>query len=326
MKIAIVRLSAMGDILQSMIVLQFIKQNFSDCIIDWVVDNQFAEVLDDCDGINNVIKLNIKEIKANKSIPMLLVLIKKLRDLGKYDMVIDLQGLIKSSIVARLISANERVGFDKDSIREKFAANFYSKSYRFPYHENVILRYVGLVAACLEIKITEKEILNKRSLYNIQPTRDTRTKPNIVIILGASFSSKIYPVEKYIEIVNSLDANFIAVWHSQDEFIMAEKIKLQKSQVEITRCKNFSELKNTIINSDITIGGDTGPTHLAWALNKPSVTIFGSTPMERNCFITDKNLAISAGKKINPYKIDKKDPSIGMIESKIVISTIKKLL
>jgi len=168
--------------------------------------------------------------------------------------------------------------------------------------------------------------LNKRSLYNIQPTRDTRTKPNIVIILGASFSSKIYPVEKYIEIVNSLDANFIAVWHSQDEFIMAEKIKLQKSQVEITRCKNFSELKNTIINSDITIGGDTGPTHLAWALNKPSVTIFGSTPMERNCFITVKNLAISAGKKINPYKIDKKDLSIGMIDSKIVISTIKKLL
>ena len=326
MKIAIVRLSAMGDILQSMIVLQFIKQNFANCIIDWVVDNQFAEVLDDCDEINNVIKLNIKEIKANKSIPMLLVLIKKLRDLGKYDMVIDLQGLIKSSIVARLISANERVGFDKDSIREKFAANFYSKSYRFPYHENVILRYVGLVAACLEIKITEKEILNKRPLYNIQPTRDTRTKPNIVIILGASFSSKIYPVEKYIEIVNSLDANFIAVWHSQDEFIMAEKIKLQKSQVEITRCKNFSELKNTIINSDITIGGDTGPTHLAWALNKPSVTIFGSTPMERNCFITLKNLAISAGKKINPYKIDKKDLSIGMIDSKIVISTIKKLL
>jgi len=326
MKIAIVRLSAMGDILQSMIVLQFIKQNFSDCIIDWVVDNQFAEVLDDCDEINNVIKLNIKEIKANKSIPMLLVLIKKLRDLGKYDMVIDLQGLIKSSIVARLISANERVGFDKDSIREKFAANFYSKSYKFPYHENVILRYVGLVAACLEIKITEKEILNKRSLYNIQPTRDTRTKPNIVIILGASFSSKIYPVEKYIEIVNSLDANFIAVWHSQDEFIMAEKIKLHQSQVEITRCKNFSELKKTIINSDITIGGDTGPTHLAWALNKPSVTIFGSTPMERNCFITVKNLAISAGKKINPYKIDKKDLSIGMIDSKIVISTIKKLL
>ena len=326
MKIAIVRLSAMGDILQSMIVLQFIKKNFSNCIIDWVVDNQFAEVLDDCDEINNVIKLNIKEIKANKSIPMLLVLIKKLRDLGKYDMVIDLQGLIKSSIVARLISANERVGFDKDSIREKFAANFYSKSYRFPYHENVILRYVGLVAACLEIKITEKEILNKRSLYNIQPTRDTRTKPNIVIILGASFSSKIYPVEKYIEIVNSLDANFIAVWHSQDEFIMAEKIKLQKGQVEITRCKNFSELKKIIINSDITIGGDTGPTHLAWALNKPSVTIFGSTPMERNCFITLKNLAISAGKKINPYKIDKKDLSIGMIDSKIVISTIKKLL
>jgi len=326
MKIAIVRLSAMGDILQSMIVLQFIKKNFSNCIIDWVVDNQFAEVLDDCDEINNVIKLNIKEIKANKSIPMLLVLIKKLRDLGKYDMVIDLQGLIKSSIVARLISANERVGFDKDSIREKFAANFYSKSYKFPYHENVILRYVGLVAACLEIKITEKEILNKRSLYNIQPTRDTRTKPNIVIILGASFSSKIYPVEKYIEIVNSLDANFIVVWHSQDEFIMAEKIKLHQSQVEITRCKNFSELKKTIINSDITIGGDTGPTHLAWALNKPSVTIFGSTPMERNCFITVKNLAISAGKKINPYKIDKKDPSIGMIDSKIVISTIKKLL
>jgi len=326
MKIAIVRLSAIGDIVQSMIVLQFIKQNFSNCIIDWVVDNQFAEVLDDCDEINKVIKLNIKEIKVNKSIPMLLFLVKKLRSLKKYDIVIDLQGLIKSSIVARLIPADERVGFDKVSIREKFAANFYSKSYRFPYHENVILRYVGLVAACLEINITDKEILDKKSLYNIQPIRVRRTKPNIVIILGASFVSKIYPVEKYIEIVNSLDANFIAVWHSQDEFIMAAKIKLHKNQVEIARCKNFSELKKIIMNSDITIGGDTGPTHLAWALNKPSITIFGSTPIERNCFITDKNLAISSGKKINPYKIDKKDPSIGMIESEMIVSTIKKLL
>jgi len=94
--------------------------------------------------------------------------------------------------------------------------------------------------------------------------------------------------------------------------------------LEITRCENFSELKELIINSELVIGGDTGPTHIAWALNIPSITIFGSTPLERNCFITEKNLAISSGSRVDAYKINKHDFSIKEIDSNKIVSLISE--
>jgi len=326
MKIAIVRLSAIGDIVQSMIVLQFIKKKFPNSSIDWFVDKQFAALLDDCIEIDNVIKLDIKKIKQNKSLIILFKTIRKLRALKKYDYVFDLQGLIKSAVITRSIPARERIGFDKNSIREKFASYFYTKKYYFPYHENVVMRYVNIVASALDISVIEREIKYKKPFFNLSSNKARNDKPNILIVLGASFDSKIYPVDKYAQIVNSLQANFVALCHSKKELQMAERLHSLSKSLSITKCENFSELKHLVINSDIVIGGDTGPTHIAWALNIPSITIFGSTPLKRNCFITDKNLAISYGNKVNAYKINKQDFSINLIKPELILSLIKGLL
>jgi heptosyltransferase-1 len=326
MKIAIVRLSAIGDIVQSMIVLQFIKKKFPDASIDWFVDNQFATLLDDCIEIDNVIKLDIKKIKQNKSLILLFKTLRKLQTFKKYDYVFDLQGLIKSAVITRFIPSRERIGFDKNSTRERFASHFYSKKYQFPYHENVVMRYINIVASALDICVNEREIKCKKPFFNLPPKKAREDKPKILIVLGASFDSKIYPVDKYAQIVNALQANFVALWHSKKEFEMAKRLQSLSGSLSITKCKNFSELKQLVINSDLVIGGDTGPTHIAWALNIPSVTIFGSTPLERNCFITDKNLAISSGNKVNAYKINKKDFSINLIKPESILSLIKRLL
>ena len=326
MKIAIVRLSAIGDIVQSMIVLQFIKKKFPDASIDWFVDNQFATLLDDCIEIDNVIKLDLKKIKQNKSLILLFKTLRKLQTFKKYDYVFDLQGLIKSAVITRFIPARERIGFDKNSTRERFASYFYSKKYQFPYHENVVMRYINIVASALDIPVSEREIKYKKPFFNLSSNKVRKGRPIILIVLGASFDSKIYPVDKYAQIVNALQANFVALWHSKKEFEMAERLQSLSGGLSITKCKNFSELKQLVINSDLVIGGDTGPTHIAWALNIPSVTIFGSTPLERNCFITDKNLAISSGNKVNAYKINKQDFSIKLIEPESILSLIKGLL
>jgi len=326
MKIAIVRLSAIGDIVQSMIVLQFIKKKFPDTSIDWFVDNQFAALLDDCIEIDNVIKLDIKKIKQNKSLILLFKTLRKLQTLEKYDCVFDLQGLIKSAVITRFIPARDRIGFDKNSTRERFASYFYSKKYQFPYHENVVMRYVNIVASALDIPVTEREIKYKKPFFNLLLNKTKKDKPSILIVLGASFDSKIYPVDKYAQIINALQANFVALWHSKKEFEMAERLQFLSGSLSITKCKNFSELKQLVINSDLVIGGDTGPTHIAWALNIPSITIFGSTPLERNCFITDKNLAINSGNEVNAYKINKQDFSINQIMPKDIVQLIRKIL
>jgi len=326
MRIAIVRLSALGDIIQSMIVLQFIKKRFPDSSIDWFVDSQFANLLDGCPDIDNIISLNIKEIKKKKSISQLFKTLRKLRRIKKYDQVFDLQGLIKSAIITRFIPAEERIGFDRKSVREKLATYFYSKKYYFPYHQNVIERYTGLIASSLKIEINSLDIDEKRPFFNLSQTRFANNEPNIVIILGASFKSKIYPVDKYAQIVESLQANFIALWHSKEEFKMAKKLSSLSDRVSIVKSQSFYTLKKIIINSDLIIGGDTGPTHIAWALNKSSITIFGATPIQRNCFVTKKNLAISPGNKVNPYKINRKDFSIRDISSSEISLLAKRLL
>lgn len=326
MRIAIVRLSAIGDIIQSMIVLQFIKKKFPDASIDWFVDNQFVTLLDDCIEIDNVIKLDLKKIKQNKSLILLFKTLRKLQTFKKYDYVFDLQGLIKSAVISRFIPARERIGFDKNSTRERFASYFYSKKYKFPYHENVVMRYINIVATTLDIPFSEVEIKCKKPFFNLSSNKVRKIKPTILIVLGASFDSKIYPVDKYAQIVNSFQANFVALCHSKKELEMAEKLRSLSKSLSITKCENFLELKQLVINSDLVIGGDTGPTHFAWALNIPSITIFGSTPLERNCFITDKNLAISSGNKVNAYKINKKDFSINLIKPELILSLIKRLL
>jgi len=326
MRIAIVRLSAIGDIVQSMVVLQFIKKEFPDASIDWFIDKQFTTLLDDCIEIDNVIGLDIKKIKQKKSFILLFKTLKKLQTFKSYDYVFDLQGLIKSAVITRLIPAKERIGFDKNSIREKFASYFYTKKYYFPYHENVVMRYVNIVASTLGITVSNREIKYKKPFFNLSSNKVRKDKPNILIVLGASFDSKIYPVDRYAQIVNSLQANIIALWHSNKEFIMSKRLQSLSKGVKITNCKSFAELKELVINSDIVIGGDTGPTHVAWALNIPSITIFGSTPLERNCFITDKNLAISSGNMVDAYNIDKQDFSINLIEPEKILSLIKGLL
>jgi len=324
MKIAIVRLSAMGDIIQSMIVLQIIKKYSPKSTIDWYVEDRFYGLLKDANGLNNVFYLKIKGVRF-LSIPFKIIeLYKSLRSNGSYDLVIDLQGLIKSGLISRMIRAKKRCGFDSNSARESLSAFFYTKSFRVPYDENVVKRNIMLVERCLDIKIPPERIKFKKSIFK---KNTSFNKSNYaVFVIGASFDSKIYPIEKFAEIANSIELDIKVIWHSESEKMMADELKKLSPKVIITKKLNFDDLKDLIFNARIVIGGDTGPTHLAWAGNIPSITIFGSTPMERNFLQTEINFGIKSDTYINPYKINKDDFSIRNIDSSEISALAKKLL
>ena len=104
MRIAIVKLSAMGDIVHAMLVLQLIKK-FNDKIsIDWIVEERFKGLLKFNPHINKLHLVNFKNSKKKKSILALLKDLDKLRNHDIYDLVIDMQGLIKSAIISRIIT------------------------------------------------------------------------------------------------------------------------------------------------------------------------------------------------------------------------------
>ena len=330
MKIAIVKLSALGDIIHAMVVLQFIKNHNQNIEVDWIMEDSYRELLNFHPDINKVHLVNLKKSKKRKSIFLLLNEFKKVRQFGPYDLVIDMQGLIKSAIISRLIPSKLTLGFDKSSARESLASIFYNKTFKFDYNKNVIERNFELIKFALKLPFNKEEIHHK--LAFLHPNQQYLTpslsniKKNIILIPGASFTSKRYPVEKFSELTNLLDANYLIVWGSDEEKLLADKIKKLAPHVNICEKLSIEDLISLVAKTNLVIGPDTGPTHIAWALNIPSITIFGSTPGYRNTFITENNKVIESKSEVNPYKINKNDYSINDISVHDIVQIAKKLL
>jgi heptosyltransferase I len=330
MRIAIVKLSALGDIIHAMVALQFIKRHLPDSSIDWIVEEGFKDILINNLDIDNIHTVNIKQAKQKKSFKLLFSELKKLRKLPKYDIVIDAQGLVKSALVSRIIPSNTTFGFDKNSLRESFATWFYTDTCKIGYDENIIMRNIGLISSALDITISHDEILNKKpylfSNSQIPAGVISDSGANIALIPGASFKSKIYPVEQYAKITQELNANFIVLWGNESEKNMAQQIQKIAPAVQVADKLTLDELKAFIAQMDLVIGGDTGPTHMAWALNVPSIALFGSTPGYRNTYTTNINQVLESESKVNPYKIDKNDFSIKTIKVSDIVKITKELL
>ena len=325
MRIAIVRLSALGDIIQSMIVIQFIRNRYPQCTIDWVVDKKFSEIVILNNLVDNVIEIRLSEIKKSKNIFHLIEHFAELRKVPKYDFVIDTQGLLKSAIISKIIPSIETIGFDRKSARESLASFFYSRSFNIPYETNVIERYCLLISKALNIKISRKNILDKESIFQI-PKNNNSEERIVSIIIGASFDSKVYPIENYRLIIEQLDSKFICIWGNNSEFKLAKKLSEINSKIFVPEKTTIAKLLEIISTSSLVIGGDTGPTHLAWALNIPSITLFGPTPGYRNMFESRKNLKLESGSKVNPYKINKGDRSIAEIDPRDILRLAEQLL
>ncbi len=330
MRIAIVKLSALGDIIHAMSVLQFIKRHLPDSTVDWVVEEGFKDVLASNPDINQILTVNIKRAKKEKSFKLLFQTLRKLKKLKKYDIVIDMQGLLKSAIVSSLIPSEKTFGFDKASLRERFATSFYSDTCQIKYAENVIKRNAFIVSSALGLIISHNDILNKQPFLHFnnsfKPYFLQNDRPNIAFVPGASFDSKVYPVENFGQLALALDANITLLWGNEKEKIMAEKIQQIAPEVTLSAQLSLGELKAFIGQMNLVIGGDTGPTHMAWALNIPSITLFGSTPGYRNTYLTKINKIIESNSKVNPNKINKDDMSIQTIEVDNITNTAKELL
>jgi len=330
MKIAIVKLSSLGDIVHSMVVLQFIKKNYPKSEIDWIVEKRFKGILENNPHINEIQQINLKSARESKSFLLFWKELRKIRKLGKYDLVIDMQGLIKSALVARMIPSDMTLGFDKDSLRESLAAIFYDLKYKIDYAENVIERNLNLAGYALKFSFNKEDVLSKEVfLYPSQQfsfDHISSSKKNILLISGASYPAKSYSIEKFVELTKQIDANFLTIWGSEKERIIANEIKQRSSAVEVLEELSLDGLISLISQVDLVIGSDTGPTHMAWALNIPSITLFGPTPGYRNTYNTNINKIIESNSEVNPNKIDKSDYSINNIKVNDISKLAQKLL
>ncbi|MFZ2405754.1 MAG: lipopolysaccharide heptosyltransferase I [Methylobacter sp.] len=330
MKIAIVKLSALGDIVHAMVALQFIKAHSPEIRIDWIVEERFAEVLKHNPDIDNILTVNLKALKTDKA--GIFAQFKKIRSYANnnYDLVIDAQGLIKSAVTARLLG-KRIAGFDADSIREKAASWFYDVKVACAYDANTIDRNASILSGPLGFGITTEQILGKKPFlfFNNQDPQIydflSKDRDNIVLVIGSTWDSRNYPAAKFVKIAEALQQNCLVIWGSEQEKAAAEWMATQSGRIKVMPKLDLNSLKALIAKADLLIGNDTGPTHMAWGLNRPSITIFGPTPVSR-VYQTDINKVVKSASIVNPYKLNKQDYSIKDIDEREIIEQAKFLL
>jgi len=330
LKIAIVRLSAMGDIIHSAIVLQFIKNIYPEAKIDWIVEKSMSAILKDNNDIDETIEVELKKFKKTKKLSDLFEQIKIIKSLPKYDYIIDMQGLLKSALITKFMKG-EVYGFDKDSIRESIASFFYKHKINMPYDANTIDRNVQVVSKSLNLGVTSTNIYEKKPFLFYKDENQIiynylkKDKKNIIFVIGSTWTSRNYPKEKFVEVANELKENILVIWGSEQEKIDGEYIEQNSEFATLVPRTDLNTLKALVGQCDLLIGNDTGPTHMAWAMNVPSITIFGPTPVSR-VYVTDINKVIKSSSKVDPYKLNKKDFSIKEIESKDIVNMARELI
>ncbi|MDP2894675.1 MAG: glycosyltransferase family 9 protein, partial [Sulfurimonas sp.] len=174
------------------------------------------------------------------------------------------------------------------------------------------------------IEATSKKILDKESfLFSSSPVENLPKIFNLFVI-GSTWESRNYPKEKFVEIAEALKIETFVVWGSEEEYQKALWMQEKSKYLHVLKRGSLDELKYVISKCSLLIGNDTGPTHMAWGLNVPSITIFGPTPINR-VYTTPINRIIKSKSTVNHYKLDKNDFSICEIESYEIVKTAKEI-
>ena len=134
--------------------IQFIRKHIANAHISWFCDARFEQIARLLAGVDEVVALPLKDKKFLKSFEILR------QKQGQFDIIIDLQGLLKSALVSRSLGKNI-FGFDRFSTKEGLASIFYTHKYGCNYDKNIILRNLELCGFALNFSFDEKGILAK---------------------------------------------------------------------------------------------------------------------------------------------------------------------
>ncbi|GAA7856928.1 lipopolysaccharide heptosyltransferase I [Helicobacter pylori] len=332
MKIAIVRLSALGDIIVGAVFLAAIKECLPNAQIEWFVDERFSAILEHSPYIDKLHPIALKSVLKTFNPLKIFKLFKSLRAY-EYDIIIDMQGLVKSALITQMLKAPKKVGFDYASAREGLSAFFYSQKVSIAYDEPILKRNFTLLSQALNLPKNEiSEGLSSRfKVFSYQDSPKinalnlNQNKPKILFVLETSKINKTYPTERFKELALMLE-NFqiCLLWHADEKkaTTLYGALKNQRDVLLLPKL-TLNEVKALLFKMDLIIGGDTGITHLAWALQKPSITLYGNTPMERFKLESPINVSLTGNSNANYHK---KDFSIQNIEPKKIKECVLNIL
>ena len=298
----VVRLGALGDIVHAIPAAAALRRAWPDARIDWLVSAKHAAILELVQGIDRRILVNDRGgASAGLSVP---AAIRELRR-GAYDVAFDLQGLMKSALLARASGASRVAGFAAPYARERLAPLLYTDTYdpgagglhdprdsRHVVALNLgLLSIVGITPAAVEFPIQAVSSHVALHIHRNTGGRYALVNP------GAAWPNKRWPAARLAALAAELRARHgltsVVLWGPGEEALASEVVAGAGGAALLSPPTSVADLVALSRGAALMVSGDTGPLHIAAAVGTPIVGIFGPTRPARNGPVSPGDITVS---------------------------------
>jgi lipopolysaccharide heptosyltransferase I len=303
-RILIVKLSSIGDVVHTLPVLRTIRHNLPNAYIAWVVEEKAKAILDGNRDLDKIIAINTKRWRKSfngSAVREFFDVVNILRK-DKFDIAIDLQGLLKSGIISYLSRATTIIGFDSRNCREFLNILFTNKKVSPGSRDiHVVDKNLSLLNPLGFKEIKREFFLNSslpddRYIDEFLSKRRKEGKPLIAINPGAGWRTKEWGIKNYAvmcnRLISEIGADVIFTMGPGEEGIVKGIVDSMSYEPIVAPPTSLKQLIALLKRCSFFIGGDTGPLHLAAALNISTVAIYGPSDPARNGPYGDNHIII----------------------------------
>jgi heptosyltransferase I len=291
-KILIVRLGSLGDIVHTIPAQQQILRRLPNAELHWLAEPVYLPLLASVPGLRAVWQADTRDWRRrpwgwSKAASM----IKQIRR-QRFDLAIDFQGLLKSAFLARLSGAAEVVGFSRENLREPAAGWFYSRTVNVSDSQGKhVVELNTELARFLGCNDQSSPVIPLRippevSARVAETLNGSGAQRPVLINPGAGWATKLWPPDRYALLASRIEEELglpVVFTFGPDEKPVLEQIsKCMGDRPVRSFPTSILELAALCRQSRLMIAGDTGPLHLAVAMETPTVAILGPTTPWRN--------------------------------------------
>jgi heptosyltransferase-1 len=282
MRILLIKTSSLGDIIHTFPALtDAVKANPS-LRFDWVVEEGFTDLPSLHPAVDKVFALPWRRLRKTLWMPAtwreLRAFVRSLQT-EQYDCVIDAQGLLKSAIWTRFVKAPMH-GLSAASAREPLAAHFYDVKHDVAWGQHAITRVRQLFAQALDYDISDMDKTDFGIVPRLRALPDGDAAPYWVFAHATTWESKHWPEAYWQQLIlfaAQHKKRVLLPWGNDVERERAVRLARLTHHVQVLPALSLNALTRVLIDAELVVGVDTGLTHLAAALHRPVLALYGAT-------------------------------------------------
>jgi lipopolysaccharide heptosyltransferase I len=277
----LVRLGSLGDVIHAIPAAAALRARYPEARIDWLVDPRYAAVVQLMEGLDDAIAIDPRARVA--ALPGTIGRLRRVR----YDAVVDLQGLVKSAVLARAAGGRRIVGFPREHLREPMARLFYSET-PDPGHDPHVVRKNLMLTRALGVEDFRVTFPLKvpRTVTGDAVAAGFGSDGYAVINPGAAWPNKRWPPQRFgvvaAEIRERIGVRSLVLWGPGEEDMASLVVGASRGAADLAPKTDIIDVFAIASRAKLMVSGDTGPLHIAAAVGTPVVALFGPTFVERN--------------------------------------------